>query len=60
MHLSKIRQDLSRTTFCTGLRNSHCAGTSAGVGILTDANARLGAAVDRYSFIVVDLHRRAA
>src|SRR5262245_15914228 len=26
------------------------------VGILTDANARLGADVDRYSFIVVDLH----
>jgi len=25
-------------------------------GILTDANARLGADVDRYSFIVVDLH----
>src|SRR5437667_6023117 len=26
------------------------------VGVLTDANARLGADVDRYSFIVVDLH----
>ena len=26
------------------------------VGALTDANARLGADVDRYSFIVVDLH----
>jgi hypothetical protein len=26
------------------------------VGILTDASARLGADVDRYSFIVVDLH----
>src|SRR5262249_3818928 len=25
-------------------------------GVLTDANARLGADVDRYSFIVVDLH----
>jgi hypothetical protein len=27
------------------------------VGILTDADARLGADVDRYSFIVADLHR---
>ena len=26
------------------------------VAVLTDANARLGADVDRYSFIVVDLH----
>jgi len=26
------------------------------VGVLTDANARLGADVDRYTFIVVDLH----
>src|SRR5437868_13044062 len=26
------------------------------IGVLTDANARLGADVDRYSFIVVDLH----
>src|SRR5262249_36733204 len=26
------------------------------VSVLTDANARLGADVDRYSFIVVDLH----
>src|SRR2546430_11039855 len=26
------------------------------VGVLTDANARLGADVDRYAFIVVDLH----
>ena len=26
------------------------------VGVLTDANARLGADVDRHSFIVVDLH----
>jgi hypothetical protein len=26
------------------------------VGVLADANARLGADVDRYSFIVVDLH----
>src|SRR5260370_36989226 len=26
------------------------------VGVLTDANARLGADVDRYSFIVADLH----
>src|SRR5215468_1620310 len=26
------------------------------VGVLTNANARLGADVDRYSFIVVDLH----
>src|SRR5436190_8262971 len=26
------------------------------VGVLTDANARLGVDVDRYSFIVVDLH----
>jgi hypothetical protein len=25
-------------------------------GVLTDANARLGADVDRYSFTVVDLH----
>jgi len=26
------------------------------VGVLTNANARLGADVDRYTFIVVDLH----
>jgi hypothetical protein len=26
------------------------------VGVLADANARLGADVDRYTFIVVDLH----
>ena len=26
------------------------------VGVLTDANARLGADEDRYTFIVVDLH----
>ena len=26
------------------------------VAVLADANARLGADVDRYSFIVVDLH----
>ena len=26
------------------------------VAVLTDANARLGADVDRYTFIVVDLH----
>jgi hypothetical protein len=26
------------------------------VAVLTDTNARLGADVDRYSFIVVDLH----
>jgi hypothetical protein len=26
------------------------------VGVLPDANARLGADVDRYSFIVMDLH----
>ena len=27
------------------------------VGVLTDANARLGADVDRYSFIALDLHQ---
>src|SRR5947209_4154941 len=32
------------------------AGVASRIAVLTDTNARLGADVDRYSFIVVDLH----
>ena len=52
----RIRMDLMLYDYRHWLEYDSVALAVLFVGVLTDANARLGADVDRYSFIVVDLH----